>query len=101
MDWYQTLTHDPGCNLAYIRAFVSPDQICSCYQAVLDEHTKPDDDSDEPDWIKILLTRLTRREQSWTPWYATERTIPYYSTGALRITPPGRGPLRPSPRLHQ
>lgn len=42
MDWYERLEHDPGCDLAYIRDFVHPDTICSCYKSYLREYLNPE-----------------------------------------------------------
>lgn len=70
MDWYDRLTHDPGCSLAYLRDFVSPDHICSCYQSVLDQWPEA-----RPSWWDTLYS-MSRQ---------APRVLPYYSTGEIRL----------------
>lgn len=81
MDWYKLLVHDPGCDLAYIRDFVHPDTICSCYRSYLSEYLAS---ADEEDYISILFDVMyPGREIVKFPVYRTMDLLPDRKRGRL------------------
>lgn len=77
MDWYDCLTHNPGCDLAYIRDFVHPDTVCSCVHRTM-ASVPAKQESYSPmirEWLELFKIRITEPEVRVT----------IYSTGSLRL----------------